>query len=86
MSVQELPFKDQTSRYKISNFDWNPNGDKLIFITDDHILWQVDYPAMENLEQIMASTNTISGAQWSPDGKSIAYISGTDIYIVDTVK
>lgn len=86
MSIRELSFKDQTLRYKISNLDWNPNGDKLTFITDDHILWQVDYPGIENLEQIIASTNTISGAQWSPDGKSISFISGSDIYIVDTIK
>lgn len=86
MSVQELPFKDQNSRYKISDLAWNPNGDKLIFITEDHILWQVDYPSLENLEQIMASANTIGRAKWSPDGKSISFISGSDIYIVDTVK
>jgi Tol biopolymer transport system component len=86
MSFRELPFKDQNSRYKISNLAWNPNGDKLIFITESHILWQVDYPALENLEQIIASTNTISGAQWSPNGKSISFLNGSDIYIVDTIK
>jgi len=86
MSFRELPFKDQDSRYKISNLAWNQNGDKLIFITESHILWQVDYPALENLEQIIASTNTINGAQWSPNGKSISFINGSDIYIVDTIK
>jgi WD40 repeat protein len=86
MSFRELLFKDQDSRYKISDLAWSPNGDKLIFITESHNLWQVDYPALENLEQIIASVNTIGGAQFSPDGKSISFISGTDIYIVDTVK
>jgi hypothetical protein len=86
MSFREIPFKDQASRYKISNLAWSPNGDKLIFITEDHILWQVDYPALENFEQIIASSSLIGRAQWSPDGKSIAFINGSDIYIVDTNK
>jgi hypothetical protein len=86
MIYRELPFEVQDSQSKISNLAWNPNGDKLIFITEHHILWQVDYPTLENLEQIIASTNTIGGAQWSPDGKSISFLNGTDIYIVDTNK
>ena len=86
MSFRELPFPDQDSRYKISNLAWSPNGDKLIFITESHILWQVDHPALENLEQVTTSTDTIGGAQWSPDGKTIAFVNGSDIYIVDTTK
>jgi hypothetical protein len=86
MTYRELLFKDQTSQYKISNLAWNPNGDKLIFITENHILWQVDYPALDNLEQIIASANTINGAQWSPGGKAISFLNGSDIYIVDTNK
>ena len=86
MSFRELPFKDQDTQYKISNLAWNPNGDKLIFITENHILWQVDYPTLDNLEQLVASADTIGGAQWAPDGDSIAFISGSDIYIVDTIK
>lgn len=86
MSFRELSFKGQESQYTITNLAWSPNGDKLIFITEDHILWQVDYPSLENLEQIMASANTISGAEWSPDGNSIAFVNGSDIYIVDLAK
>jgi hypothetical protein len=86
MSYRELPFKDQDSQYIISNLIWSPSGDKLVFITDDHVLWQVDFPSLEDLEQIMASANTISGAEWSPDGNSIAFVNGSDIYIVDTIK
>ena len=86
MSFRELSFPDQDSRYKISNLAWSPNGDKLIFITESHTLWQVDHPALENLEQIIASTDSIGGAQWSPDGKTIAFVNGSDIYIVDTTK
>jgi len=86
MTYRELLFNDQASQYKISNLAWNPNGDKLIFITEDHILWQVDHPSLANLEQILASTNTIGGAQWSPDIKSISFINGSDIYIIDITK
>jgi len=86
MSFRELSFTDQESQYKISNLAWNTSGDKLVFITDNHILWQVDYPALENMEQIIASANTIIGAQWSPDGNSIAFVSDSDIYIVDVRK
>lgn len=86
VSIRELPFKDQNTQYKISDLTWNSKGDKLIFITESHILWQVDYPSLENLKQIMASPNTIGAVQWSPDDKSISLLSGPDIYIVDAVK
>jgi hypothetical protein len=86
MTFRELFFKDGETPHEFSNMAWSPNGDKLTFITNNNTLWQVDYPILENLEQIMASTNTIGGAQFSPDGKSISFISGSDIYIVDTTK
>jgi len=81
MTYRELSFEDQASQSKISNLDWSPNGDKLIFTTEGHILWQVDYPSLENLEQ-----NSIGGGQRSPDGKFISFLNGSDIYIVDTTK
>ena len=86
MSVRELPFKDQDSRYKISNLAWSPNGEKITFVTEDSVLWQVDYPTLENLEHIMSSIFAIREVRWSPDSKSIAFINGSDIYIVETGK
>jgi len=75
MSVRELPFKDQDSRYKISNLAWSPNGEKITFVTEDSVLWQVDYPTLENLEHIMSSIFAIREVRWSPDSKSLAFIN-----------
>jgi len=83
---RELSFQNQDAQAEVSIQDWSPNEEKLIFITDKHTLWQVDYPSLENMQQIMTSSNTIRGAQWSPDGQSISFINGSDIYIVEMVK
>jgi hypothetical protein len=41
---------------------------------------------MDNLEQLTSPLSDVTQVNWSPDGNSIAFTSGTDIYIVDTIK
>jgi len=65
---------------------WSPTGDHVALTATDGSLWQVDYPGLKNLEQLTSSTPNVSDMSWSPDGNSIAFISGSDIYILETTK
>jgi len=71
---------------KFHNIIWDQNGSKVALIAEDGSLWQVDYPKMENLEQLTGPIPDVKDISWSPDGNSVAFISGSDIYIVDTIK
>lgn len=86
MSYRELPFilhQDPSSPGQVT---WNSSGEKLAMIAADGSLWQVDYPALEQLEQLTPALPDISDLGWSPDGNSISFVSGSDIYIVETAK
>ncbi len=85
MSYRELPFTlQETSRD--SSLAWNLNGKKLAFVAKNGSVWQVDYPTLENLERLTPSLPDVSDLNWSPDGNSIAFISGLDIYVVETTR
>jgi WD40 repeat protein len=73
----------------------SPNGNRIALLSVDGSLWLVDYPSLENLEQLtepMPPKIMPSGGQeprvkdisWSPDGRFLAFLGDTDIYIVDT--
>jgi hypothetical protein len=79
MSVQELALS-----IAFQTFRWSPNGDHIALIAEDGSIWQVDYPTLKNLEQLTTSLPDVRDVNWSPDGISIALISGSDIYIVET--
>jgi tricorn protease-like protein len=61
-------------------------GDRMVFTATDGSLWKIDYPTLEALEQLTPALPNVTQVNWSPDGNSIAFISGSDIYIVDTIK
>jgi WD40 repeat protein len=81
MAVREFtlpqPFRD---------IIWKPNGEGLALLAEDGSLWQVDYPNLENLEPLTPALPEVRDLIWSPDGTSIAFVSGSEIYIVDTMK
>ena len=79
LSTQELP-----TSIAFQSYTWSPNGDRIALVGEDGSVWQVDYPALENLEQLTPSLPDVRDLNWSPDGNSISFISGSDIYIVDT--
>jgi len=70
----------------VIGFLWNLNGDRIVFISTDGSLWQVDYPKFQNFEQLTGPMSDVRDVFWSPDGNSIALVSGADLYIVDTTK
>jgi WD40 repeat protein len=81
ISVQELELT-----IAFSDLVWHPNGDHIALMAKDGSLWKVDYPKLENLEQLTPALPNVSQVNWSPDGNSLAFVSGSDIYIVDTMK
>jgi hypothetical protein len=81
---------------EIQDVIWSPDGKRMALLAKDGSLWQVDYPSLENLEQLTSAMPgsspaypggvkpRVSNVLWSPDGNSLAFIGDLDIYIVDT--
>jgi hypothetical protein len=86
MTYRELPFSLQNDPYTHGHVAWSPKGEKLALVAEDGSVWQVDYTTLENLEQLTSSLPDVSDLSWSPDGNSISFISGSDIYVVETTK
>jgi len=61
---------------------WSPMGMSIALLAADNSLWKVDYPNLENLEQITPPMPDIKDIMWSPDESYLSFITGTDIYIV----
>jgi len=88
MSFRQLSFDlgGSADYFDNASLAWSPDGKKIALIARNGSLWQVDYPGLENLQPLTASLPDAKGAEWSPDGSSISLYSGSDIYIVDTMK
>lgn len=88
MSVQRI---DLPASPTFRGTIWSPIGDHIALIAEDGSLWQIDYPNLENLEQLTSPRPDIRNGSliWSPDGRHLSFFVGmdiytTDIYIVDT--
>lgn len=86
MSFRQLHFTMKGPGNSFNNLAWSPNGEKLALVEEDGSVWQVDYPMLENLEQLTPSLPNVSGLNWSPDGNSVLFVSGSDIYVVESTK
>jgi WD40 repeat protein len=62
----------------------SPQNDRIALIAADGSIWIMDYPALENLEQVTPPQENVKDISWSPDGRYLSYVGETDIYIVDT--
>jgi hypothetical protein len=83
---QTMSFKELALPSNFRSLVWSPKGEHIALLAEDGGLWQVDFPILDNLEQLMSPLPGIRDIQWSPDGNYIAFVGGTDIYIVDTIK
>ena len=63
---------------------WNPNGNLIVLRAADGSLWQIDYPKLEKLEQLTPPMADVKDILWSPDGTHLSFVSGSDIYIVES--
>ena len=81
LSVRELALP-----IAFHNLTWSPNGEQIALTAEDGSLWQVEYQELKDLEQLTQPMPEMRDVQWSPAGTSLAFVSGSDIYIVDTTK
>ncbi len=84
MSIQ----KTALSTPLFSQAVWSPNGNYIILATEDKALWRIDYPNLENMEQLTHPVKDIDieSIIWSPDGEYLSFVGGKNIYIVDINK
>jgi hypothetical protein len=69
------------------DLDWSPMGEYISLLALDNSLWKINYPKVENLEQLTPSLHSYTDfVSWSPDSAYLSFVSGSDIYIVDTMK
>ena len=91
MSIQ----KEITLPVEFQSFSYNMDGTQIILIAKDNSLWQVNYPNLNNLQQLTVpiratdiqpggSVPFIQNMTWSSDGAFLAFQFGSDIYLVDT--
>jgi len=85
--VPDLAVREIATPTVFQDLRWSPDGDRIAFLAKDSSVWQIDYPALQNWEQLTPSLPNeyylTYGMSWSPDGKSISFISGSDIYVVE---
>jgi hypothetical protein len=81
--VIALPPEFSGDEYRPAIF-WSPKGDRIALLAGDNSLWQIDYPSLQNLEQITPPLPAAKDVLWSPDGAYLSLVSGADIYVVDT--
>jgi dipeptidyl-peptidase 4 len=65
----------------IAGFQWAPDGKQILFNYKGRV-WLVD-PDGKNLEPVFDANMGAGGAQFSPDGKYIGYLSGNNLYRMD---
>lgn len=84
MSVQKTALSTPLFNQAI----WSPNGDYIILKTEDKALWKIDYPSLENMEQLTRpiAAMDIESIIWSPDYEYLSFGGGANIYIVDINK
>ncbi|HNE06070.1 MAG TPA: hypothetical protein PLT08_16205 [Anaerolineales bacterium] len=84
MSVQKTALSSPLFNQAI----WSSNGDYIILTTEDKTLWRIDYPSLENMEQLTrpVADMYIESIIWSPDNEYLSFVGGTNIYIVDINK
>jgi hypothetical protein len=92
MTVREAPLPIQSN-----GFVWNADGKHIALLAEDGSLWHAAYPDLTNPEPLTApmsgwfdrpsyygATPAGKSLAWSPDGTALAFVSGTDVYIVTT--
>ncbi|HET9909005.1 MAG TPA: hypothetical protein VFQ23_20310, partial [Anaerolineales bacterium] len=86
LDVKHMSIKEWKLPASFDNLFWSPDGSHMALIAVDGSLWQVEYPKLENLEQLTPPLSNVYSLNWSPDGNSVSFISGSDLYVVKTDK
>jgi WD40 repeat protein len=65
-----------------TNLVWAPDGSRLVLQKSDGSLWLLPDLAEGNVEQLTPPMQQVGILRWSPTGKSLAFISAKDLYVL----
>ena len=78
-----------TSAAGVEDFpSWSRDGERLAFQSDEsgnHDIWVTQLGGGGALNRTMARVEEDRSPRWSPDGSQIAFISGTDVFVMPAV-
>ena len=97
LDASSMTVREEALPIKFSGYVWRPDGKYIALWAQDGSIWQAAYPDLLNPEQLTApmpgslerpsyygASPTGKFLVWSPDGTALAFVSGTDVYIVTT--
>ena len=61
---------------------WHPQGDGLAVLAQDGGLWWISDLTTDTTEPLTPPLPGVHDVRWSPDGSHLAFVSGTDVYVV----
>jgi dipeptidyl aminopeptidase/acylaminoacyl peptidase len=61
---------------------WRPQGNGLAVLAVDGSVWWTPDPAAGRVEQLTLPRQYVGDVSWSPDGTQLAFVGGTDVYVV----
>ena len=70
----------------VVNIYWQPQNQGIVVQGDDNSLWWIADPAVNRIEQLTAPLPAVRDVKWSPNGDRLAFVSGTDVYVVTVSK
>jgi hypothetical protein len=65
---------------------WHPNNTSLAVVSNDGSLWWIADPSVNHIEQLTAPLPEVRDVTWSPNGDKLAFVSGSDVYVVNVSK
>lgn len=70
----------------VINLYWHPQNHGLVAQADDNSLWWIADPSANRIEQLTAPLPEVRDVKWSPSGDRLAFVSGSDVYVVKVSK
>jgi hypothetical protein len=86
LQIIELPSRNSYS-YKldqpVKEIAWHPNEFSVGILSEDGGLWLITRSSVTWIEPITFSEPKVHSLRWSETGKNIAFVSGSDIFVIN---